>query len=145
MTHLNVPVEQLVNLVTMQLPKDNSAHPFYYDRQATAAFAVPKQCAFVITDVFVNPEITSFAPGQFYLVVVTIDGGRSITVRSDGRTAHLGLTCGLVVPGPSVPSPGAKGASARNTTFSSGPVEVQLLGYFVKNANGLGVGQPFVP
>ena len=61
MTHLNVPVKNMVNLVTMQLPKDNSSNPFYYDRQGTAPFSVPKRCAFVITDVFVNPEVTSFA------------------------------------------------------------------------------------
>jgi len=133
MTHLDVPVRHLVNLVTMQLPKDNSSNPFYYDRQATAPFGVPKRCAFVITDVFVNPEITSYAAGQFYLVLVTVDGGRSITIG------------GLVVPAPGVPTPGTKGVVARNTTYSSGPVEVQLLGYFVKNASGLGVGQPFVP
>jgi len=145
MTHLNVPVKNMVNLVTMQLPKDNSSNPFYYDRQGTAPFSIPKRCAFVITDVFVNPEVTSFAAGQFYLVLVTVDGGRTIAVRSDGRTAHLPLTGGLVVPAPSVPAPGTKGVVARNTTFSSGPVEMQLLGYFVKNETGLGVGRPFAP
>jgi len=110
----------------------------------TAPFAAPPGYSFVITDVIVNPEITSFAPGQFYLVVVTADGGRSITVRSDGRTAHQALATGLVVPEPSTPSPGSKGLEARNTTFSAGPVEVQLLGYFVRVATGLGVGKPFV-
>ena len=36
MTHLRIPVDHLVNLVTMQLPKNNTAQPFYYDRQPTA-------------------------------------------------------------------------------------------------------------
>jgi len=144
MTQLDPSVETIANVVTMQLPKNNAAHPFYFDRQVTTPFAVPPGYSFVITDVIVNPEITSFAPGQFYLVVITADGGRSITVRSDGRTAHQALATGLVVPEPSTPSPGSKGLEARNTTFSAGPVEVQLLGYFVRVATGLGVGKPFV-
>jgi hypothetical protein len=143
MTQVNISVEATANLVTMQLPNNNAAQPFYFDRQVGAPFAVPAGYSFVITDVFVNPEVTSFAAGQFYLVVVTVDGGRSITVRSDGHTRHLDLASGLVVPEPSTPSPGAKGLSVRNTTFSSGPVEVQLLGYFVRVATGLGVGKAF--
>jgi hypothetical protein len=144
MSQIDIPIEVIANLVTMQLPKNNAAQPFYFDRQGTAPFKVPSGYSFVITDVFVNPEVTSFAPGQFYLVVITADGGRSITVRSDGRTAHLALASGLVVPEPSSPSPGSKGLEARNTTFSAGPVEVQLLGYFVRVATGLGVGMQFV-
>ena len=136
-------VETMVNLVTMQLPNNNAAQPFYFDRQATAPFEVPPGYSFVITDIFVNPEVAKFVPGQFYMVVVTVDGGRSITVRRDGRTAHLALSTGLVVPEPSTPSPGSKGLDVRNTTFSAGPVEVQLLGYFVRVATGLGVGKAF--
>jgi len=127
----------------MQLPNNNAAQHFYFDRQSTAPFKVPPGYSFVITDVLVNPEVTSFVTSQFYLVVVTVDGGRSVTVRSDGRTAHLALSTGLVVPEPSTPSPGSKGLDVRNTTFSSGPVEVQLLGYFVRVATGLGVGKAF--
>jgi hypothetical protein len=144
MTSPSPSVECIANLVTMQLPKDNSAQPFYFDRQVGSPFRVPAGYSFVTTDVFVNPEVTNFAGNQFYLVVVTADGGRSITIRTDGRTRHVALTTGLVVPEPSTPSPGAKGLEVRNTTFSAGPVEVQLLGYFVRVASGLGVGQPFV-
>lgn len=97
----------------------------------------------MITDVIINPQVTSFAASQFFLVVITADGGRSMTVQSDGHMTHLALAGGLVVPAPSTPSPGAKGLDARNTTFSTGPVEVQVLGYFVRVATGLGVGQPF--
>jgi hypothetical protein len=143
MTQSGPSVETIVNLVTMQLPNNNAAQPFYFDRQATAPFKVPAHYSFVITDVFVNPEVTNFAPNQFYLVVITADGGRSVTIRSDGRTRHVALASGLVVPEPSTPSPGSKGLDVRNTTFSTGPVEVQLLGYFVRVATGLGVGQPF--
>jgi hypothetical protein len=135
--NIYIDVELIYNLVIIQLLKNN-------DRHGTAFFKVPSGYSFVITDVFVNPEVTSFAPGQFYMVVITADGGRSITVRSDGHTAHLALASGLVVPEPSTPSPGSKGLEARNTTFSAGPVEVQLLGYFVRVATGLGVGTQFV-
>ena len=143
MTQFDPAVETIANLVTMQLPNNNAAQHFYFYRQVTAPFKVPPGYSFVITDVFVNPEVTAFAPGQFYLIVVTADGGRSISVRSDGRTAHLALATGLVVPEPSTPSPGSKGLDVRNTTFSTGPVEVQLLGYFVRVATGLGVGKAF--
>ena len=143
MTQGNISVETIANLLTMQLTNNNTAQPFYFDRQATAPFAVPPGYSFVITDVIINPQVTSFAAGQFFLVVVTADGGRSITVQSDGHMTHLALASGLVVPAPSTPSPGAKGLSGRNTTFSTGPVEIQLLGYFVRVATGLGVGQAF--
>jgi len=145
MTHLNVPVGQITNLLTMQLPKDNTSHPFFYDRQASAPFNTPAGFSFIITDLIVNPEVTNFAVGQFYLVVITIDGARSLTVRCDGRSTHQALSAGLVIPDSSLPAPGAKGLTARNTTFSSGPVEVQLLGYFVKVAAATAVGKQFTP
>src|ERR1700747_392258 len=104
MTQVDASVETITNVVTMQVPKDNTAQPFYFDRQVGSPFAVPAGYSFVITDVFVNPEVTSFAAGQFYLVVITADGGRSITIRSDGHTAHLALASGVVVPEPNTPS-----------------------------------------
>jgi len=120
-----------------------ASHPFYFDRQTTAPFALPAGYCFVITDVFVNPEVTSFGSGQFFLVSITVDGARSITVRSDGHTTHLPLTAGLVAPDPNLP--GFHGLDARNTTFSTGPVEIQLLGYFIKKSKSLGVGIAFTP
>ena len=140
MSNFCVAVDRIVNLVTMQLPNDNSSQPFYYDRQQPA-FTMPAGYSLVITDVIINPQVTSFAPNQFFLVVITIDGGRSIEVRCDGRTRHMPLTTGLVVPSPSTPSPGAKGLVARNTTFSVGPAEVQVLAYFEQQHTGLGVGK----
>jgi len=145
MTHLGTSVDRLANLVTMQLNNNNSAQPFFFDRQAGSPFSIPTGYCFIITDVFVIPQVTSFAANQFYLVVITADGGRSIEVRCDGRTRHLPLTGGLVVPGPTTPSPGGKGLDARNTTFSTGPVEVQVLGYFEKEAVGPAVGRVFTP
>ena len=145
MTHLGTSVDRLANLVTMQLNNNNTAQPFFFDRQAAAPFNIPTGYCFIITDVFVIPQVTNFAANQFYLVVITADGGRSIELRCDGRTRHLALTDGLVVPGPKTPSPGGKGLGARNTTFSSGPVEVQVLGYFEKEAIGPAVGLPFAP
>jgi hypothetical protein len=75
--------------------------------------------------------------------VVTIDGGRSVTLRCSGATTHLALATGWVVPGPTVPSPGTKVLTARNTSFSNGPISVQVMGYFVTGATALAVGQPF--
>lgn len=143
MTHLGVSVDRLVNLVTFQLKNDNSSQPFYYDRQQAAPFdKIPKGFSFVITDIIVNPECTGFDANQFFLVVVTIDGGRSFEIRCDGHTAHYSLTAGLVIP-EKVSVNGAKRLDARNTTFSKGPVQVQVLGYFVEVASGLPVGRAF--
>ena len=144
MTHLGVQINQIVNLVTMQLPKDNRPYPFYYDRQPNALFSIPAGFSFVITDIIINPEVTSFSSGQFYLVVITIAGSRSFTVRCDGQTGHYPLTGGLVIPDPTGhPMPAEGCVTARNTTFSTGPIEVQLLGYFVRESLALGTGQPF--
>ncbi len=139
MTHLGVSIDKLVNIVTMVLKNDNNSQPFYYDRQQTAPFKIPENFSFVITDIIVNPEITSFSASQFFLAVITIDGARSFTIRCDGHTAHYPLTGGLVMPDPSVMGE----IHARNTTYSTGSIEVQLLGYFVKVSTGLGVGQVF--
>lgn len=141
MTHLGVSVDRIVNLVTFQLKNDNTSQPFYYDRQGNAPFDVPEGFSFLVTDIIVNPEITSFSAKQFFLVVITIDGGRSFTIRCDGHTAHYSLAGGLVIPEKC--TSGAKRLDARNTTFSTGPAEAQIQGYFVEVSAGLGVGIPF--
>jgi hypothetical protein len=141
MTHLGVSVDRIVNLMTFQLTNDNKSQPFYFDGEANAPFDVPKGFSFVVTDIIVNPAITSFSANQFFLVVVTIDGGRFFTIRCDGHTAHYSLTGGLVIP--EICTSGAKRLDVRNTTFSTGPIVAQILGYFVEVAAGLGVGEPF--
>lgn len=123
MSQVNISVETIANLLTMQLANNNTAQPFYFDRQPGAPFKVPKGYSFVITDVIVNPQVTSFAAGQFFLVVVTADGGRSITVQSDGHMTHLALASGLVVPEPSTPSPGAKGLMRATPHSARGPLK----------------------
>lgn len=141
----NPSLNRVANLVTQQIPNDNSPQNFFYDRQSSAPFVVPRGFAFVITDIIVNPDNTALSPGDFFLVVVTIDAARSISVRSDGFTAHLALATGMIVPGPTIPAPGGvHELTARNTTSSTGPVEVQLMGYFVKGGTELGVGMPFL-
>ncbi|HNX67405.1 MAG TPA: hypothetical protein PKH02_11020 [Bacteroidales bacterium] len=141
MTHLGVSVNRIVNLVTMQLKNDNRPQVFCFDRNENAPFVIPEGYSFVVTDIIVNPEVTTFSANQFFLVVITIDGGRSFTIRCDGHTAHYSLTAGLVIPEKC--TSGAPRLLARNTTFSTGPVEAQILGYFVEVASGLPVGRPF--
>jgi hypothetical protein len=138
-----IPVNRIANLETEQLSTNNTAHPFFYDRDFNSPFSIPKDFSFVITDIIVNAEVTNFMAPQFFLVVVTIDGGRSVTIRCSGATTHLPLATGWVVPGPTVPAPGSKGLTARNTSFSNGSVSVQVMGYFVTGATALAVGQPF--
>ena len=136
MTHLRVEINRIINIQTFSLPKDNTSQPFYYDRQPGSPFSVPAGFSFVITDIIIQPETTTLTPNQFFLVVITVGGARSFTSRSDGRTQHYPLAAGLVIP---------SGASldARNTTFSTGTAEIQLLGYFVKETLALGIGKPF--
>ena len=142
-THLNVPARWIVNLETEQLNNDNSSHAFYFDREFSSPFDIPTGYSFIITDIIVNPASTNFSPADFYLVLVTVDSGRSITIRCDGHSHHTALTGGLVVPGPDIPSPGLKGLTGRNTAFSTGPVGIQLLGYFIDSESVLPVGRPF--
>jgi hypothetical protein len=143
MIQTGIPVNRIANLETAQLSNDNTPNPFFFDRDFNSSFNIPKDYSFVITDIIVNAEVTNFVASHFFLVVVTIDGGRSITIRCNTSTTHLPLMVGLVVPGPTVPSPGSKGLSARNTSFSNGPVSIQVTGYFVTGATALAVGQPF--
>jgi hypothetical protein len=138
-----IPVNRIANLETAQLSNDNTVNPFFFDRDFNTPFNIPKDYSFVITDIIVNAEVTNFTAAQFFLIVITIDGGRSITVRCNGATTHLPLQIGLVVPGPTVPSPGTKGLWARNTSFSNGPVSIQVMGYFVTGATALAAGQVF--
>lgn len=119
-------VNALANLQTFQVPNDNSGgHVFYYDRQFNAPFGtVPEKLAFVVTDVFIH--VSSFNPNNLYLVVINFGNGRSFSSSFTGQsTQHYALSGGWVIPGGHAPS-------ARNTTFSDGPIEVRLVGYFVK-------------
>ena len=145
MTHLTVPPKWIVNLESEQLNNDNTSHPFYFDGKFEAPFDIPVGYSLVITDIIVNPLNTNFSPEDFFLALITIDGGRSVTVRGDGHSAHLPLAGGLVVPGPDVFTAGTKGLTGRNTAFSTGPVGIQLLGYFVPTDTVLAVGQRFTP
>lgn len=142
-THIGIPLKRIINLETEQLANDNTAHAFFFDRQFSSVFAMPKGCSFVITDIVVHPEVTKFSSTQFFLVVITIDGGRSLSVRCDGRSKHISLTSGLVIPDNNIPSPGTKGLTGRNTTFSTGPVNIQVMGYFINGERALGVGKVF--
>jgi len=142
-THLAVPPKWMANLETAQLPNDNTDSPFYFDREFNSPFSIVAGYSFIITDIIVNPDVINFAPGQFFLLVITIDGGRCITIRSAGNSVHIPLTAGLVVPGPGVRSPGTKGLNARNTTFSSGAAGIQVMGYFISTETVLATGQVF--
>jgi hypothetical protein len=136
-THLNVKVNELVSLETFVVPNDNSGDSlFYYDRQSSSPFTIPTGYSFVVTDIIMDPETVGVDDNKFYLVLVETDiTVRKFTARFKGTdTRHYTLTGGLVFPEEYEPT-------ARNTTFSSTGINVQILGYFVKG-KGLNPGQP---
>jgi hypothetical protein len=62
MTHLRVEINRIINIQTLNLPKDNTSQPFYYDRQPGSPFSVPAGFSFVITDIIIQPETTICKP-----------------------------------------------------------------------------------
>ena len=135
-THLGVPVNQIVNIRTEQIANDNAGGAlFRYDREGDP-FVIPDDFSFVVTDILVEPT-TGINTTDPYLVVVNL-GGRLFQARFVGaQTQHYELGGAMVMPGGAVPE-------ARNTTSSTGPCEVQILGYFIKG-RGLNGGEALFP
>lgn len=135
-THLGVPSKQVVNLSTSQVPNDNSGGSlFRYDREGDP-FAVPPGYSFVVTDVLVHPANPANTT-DVYLVVLNF-GSRLFEAKFIGsELRHYQFAGGMVINAGAVPD-------ARNTTSSSAPVDVQLLGYFVKG-EGLDGGEGLFP
>ena len=112
-----MPVNQVVNLRTQDIPNDNVGGAlFRYDREG-APFAVPEGFSFVVTDILIHPEDLPNTT-SVYLVVVNL-GGRFFQASLVGsETRHYELAAGMVIKGGTVPE-------AKNTTFSSNPCEVR--------------------
>lgn len=123
-THLGVLAADIANVETFQVPNNNSSgHSFFYDRQSVP-FTVPAGYSFVVTDLFVEPTGTTVNDAKYYLVVIET-GSRSFVAQFGGSaTHHVAFNGGFVIPGGSA-------VSARNTTSSSTPVGVRMMGYFV--------------
>ena len=130
-THLGVSTKQVVYLSSFNVENDNTGGDlFYYDRNYNGGHAlqVPEGYSFLVTDIFVAPSGVGVDSDAQYLVVVnlTTTGTRTFSARFSGTdTRHYPLAGGMVIPAGAEPS-------ARNTTYSSGDVEVRLAGYFVK-------------
>jgi hypothetical protein len=136
--HLGVAPNRIVNLRTFGVPNDNSGGAlFYYDRDSFSPFSVPEGYSFVVTDVFILPDVGSLADNQQMFVYVDL-GGRSFAAQyASAEIRHFALAGGLVVPGGATPT-------ARNTTYSTHSCDVQMLGYFVR-AEALASGEPAFP
>ena len=138
-THLNVPVGEIVNLESNCIPADNSLeHKFWYDGPRPApSFAIPEGYSFVVTDIIGHPSCgRSGTPTDLYLALVEdqhADRSYTIRFRGDGGQ-HYAFTGGLVFTAGNEPRP-------RNTAFSASNIVIQVVGYFVKG-DGLGTGQP---
>lgn len=140
-THMGVVTEQVVYLSTFNIDNDNSGgSEFYYDRQYPAdgsSFTVPEGYSFVVTDIFIEPSGINVNPSAFYLASVSLNdnGARAFSARFSGTDKHhYALSGGLVIPSGATPT-------GRNSSFSSGDIEVELIGYFVEG-KGLQAGQP---
>lgn len=140
-THLNVEPRQMVELTSMTIaPNNSTGNLFFYDRDASAPFQVPKGWSFVVTDIIMYPSPVSEgpipSPSRFVLAVVSFTNGGErnfqTAIEGDG-TRHFPLSGAFVVPAGHAPQ-------FRNTTFSNSHAEAQLLGYFV-HAPGLAPGQ----
>jgi hypothetical protein len=138
-THLGVPPRQVVMMQTLNLPSDNSSHPFLYDRLSfdVDQVTVPEGWSLVVTDLFVHPGAVN-DPNFFTLAVFTAANGRTLTFQFRGsEPKHVSLGSGLVVPSGMTPV----GRNAGSTSS----IEIQLMGYFVR-AEGLQLGKsPFGP
>jgi hypothetical protein len=139
-THLNVRVRDLVNLVSFCIPNDNSLNnQFYYDRQQPAPFSIPEGFSFVVTDIIVTPNCAGDVPFEAsFFTLAQVEGPlavRFFLAQFSGQDVrHFTFTGGIAYPAGAVPRP-------RNTMSSSGPVELQLLGYFIRGT-ALTPGQP---
>jgi hypothetical protein len=136
--HLGVAPNRVVNLRTYTLPNDNSGGAlFYYDRDIQSPFSVPEGYSFVVTDVFILPNVGTLAANQQMFVYLSLGAGRDFGAHyASAEIRHFALAGGLVIPGGTTPT-------ARNITDSTHDCDVQMLGYFVK-AEALASGEsPF--
>jgi hypothetical protein len=129
-THLNVAVGRIVNLASFCILNDNDLdRQFFFDRQVNLPFVIPAGNSFVITDIFVDPSCDTSDPDSRALVVIegpNANRGLSLTVNGN-EVKHFPLAGGLAFRAGEVPQP-------RNTPSSSGRVEIQVLGYFVRGS-----------
>lgn len=142
--HLNVPQRKMVFLSSFTIPNDNSGgHQFFYDREASAPFSVPKGWSFIVTDIIVYASPLAGPlpdPNRYILAVVAFTNGEARQFTASfltDNTMHAPLTGAYVVPSGHTPT-------FRNTTFSTSYAEANLLGYFVQG-DGLGPGEPAFP
>jgi len=137
-THLGVAPNRVVNLRTYTIPNDNSGGAlFYYDREIQRPFSVPEGYSFVVTDVFILPDVGTLAANQQMFVYLSLGAGRDFGAHyASAEIRHFALAGGLVIPGGTTPT-------ARNITDSTHACDVQMLGYFVKGAALAGGESPF--
>ncbi|WP_426103496.1 hypothetical protein [Massilia sp. TSP1-1-2] len=143
-THLNVSQKKMVFLSSFTIPNDNTGgHKFYYDRQFSAPFSVPKGWSFVVTDITVAASPVSGPlpdPKRYILAIVAFTNGEERHFEASlltDNTMHTPLSGAYVIPSGHTPT-------FRNTTFSTSHAEAKLIGYFVPG-DGLGPGEPAFP
>lgn len=137
-THLNVRVGEIVNLETFCLPNDGTSGLFWYDR-SSVPFDIPQGHSFVVTDIIAQPFCTgSPDPDARWHLVVEGSLGRSFEVAFRGDSiVHYALSGGIAYTSDNVPAV----RTIRDPALSTGSIEIQVLGYFVKG-NALAPSTP---
>lgn len=127
---LAVDPKNTINLESMCLENNNSLdNVFYYDRRDDRPFIIPLGYSFVTTDIIVYPDCANAGQNATFNTLALVEDpqvSRKFTIRLSGTdTKHYALSGGLVFSAGSTPRP-------RNTTFSSGRVQIQLFGNLVR-------------
>jgi hypothetical protein len=127
-THLGVPPDHVVNLSTSELAPDGTSGDFFFDGEGTGdpPLTIPAGFSFVVTDVFVHPAEFNDPNAAYSAVLSASADGRSISFQLAGTaTHHVALAGAFIMASGATPQ-------ARNLGSSTGPLEIQMLGYFVK-------------
>jgi hypothetical protein len=128
-THLNVRVGEIINLETFCLTNDGTTNELFYDR-STNPLQIPQDHSFVVTDIIAQPFCLGGAsPDAVWHVLLQGPLARNFEIRFRGDSiVHYALSGALAYTSDNVPEV----RTIRDASLSTGGIEIQVLGYFVR-------------